>query len=49
MADPCVFRLIREGKVVLILAVHVNDMEVAGTGVEVDKLLVTLNTDFYDE
>ena len=46
MTDPCVFRLIREGKVVLILTVHVDDMAVAGTGVEVDKLLVTLNTNF---
>ena len=44
--DPCVFYLIREGKVELILTVHVDDMAVAGTGVEVDKLLVTLNTDF---
>ena len=41
MTDPCVFRLIREGKLVLILAVHV-----AGTRVEVNKLLVTLNKDF---
>ena len=46
MTDPCVFRLIREGKVVLILTVHVDEMAVAGTGVEVHKLLVTLNTDF---
>ena len=46
MTDPCVFRLIREGTVMLILTVHVDDMAVAGTGVEVDKLLVTLNTDF---
>ena len=29
----------------LILTVHVDDMAVAGTGVEVDKLLVTLDTD----
>ena len=46
MTDPCVFRLIREGKLVLILAVHVDDMTVAGTRVEVNKLLVTLNKDF---
>ena len=46
MTDPCVFRLIREGKLVLILAVHVDDMAVAGTRVEVNKLLVTLNKDF---
>ena len=46
MTAPCVFRLVREGKVVLILTVHVDDMAVAGTGVEVDKLLVTLNTNF---
>ena len=43
MTDPCVFRLIREGKLVLILAVSVNDMAIAGTRVEVNKLLVTLN------
>ena len=46
MTDPCMFRLIREGKVVLILTVHVDDMAVARTRVEVDKLFVTLNTDF---
>ena len=46
MTDPCVFRLIREGKLVLILAVHVDDMAVAGTRVEVNKLLVTFNKDF---
>ena len=46
MTDPCAFRLIREGKLVLILTVYLDDMAVAGTGVEVDKLLVTLNTDF---
>ena len=43
MIDPCVFRLIREGKLVLILAVSVNDMAIAGTRVEVNKLFVTLN------
>ena len=46
MTDPCVFRLIREGKLVLILAVHVDDMAVAGTKVEVNKLLEILNKDF---
>ena len=46
MTDPCVFRLIREGKLVLILTVHVDDMTVAGTRVEVNKLLVTLYKDF---
>ena len=46
MTDPCVFRLIREGKVVLILSVHVDDMAVAGTRSEVNKLLATLNKDF---
>ena len=45
MTDPCVFRLIWEGKLVLILAVHVDDMAVACTRVEVNKLLVTLNKD----
>ena len=46
MADPCVFRLIREGKLVLILAVDIDDMAVAGTRVKVNKLLVMLNKDF---
>ena len=46
MTDPSVFRLTREGKVVLIFTVHVDDMAVAGAGIEVDKLLVTFNTDF---
>ena len=39
-------RLIREGKLVLILSVHVDDMAVAGTRIEVNKLLATLNKDF---
>ena len=34
------------GVIVLILAVHVDDMAVAGLKIEVDKLLVTLNEDF---
>ena len=34
------------GVIVLILAVHVDDMAVAGLEIEVDKLLVTLNEDF---
>ena len=41
MTDPGVFRLIRVGKLVLILAVHVDDMAVAGTRVEVNKLRST--------
>ena len=45
MTAPYVFGLIRGDKVVLILTVHVDDMEVAGTEVEVGKLLVMLNTD----
>lgn len=45
-ADPCVFRKIANGVVVLVLAVHVDDMAVAGPRGEVDKLLVTLNKDF---
>ena len=44
--DPCAFRLIREGKVVLILTVHVDDMAVGGPEDEIDKLLVVLNEDF---
>ena len=35
-----------EGKIVLILIVHVDDMAVAGSTEEVDKLLVVLNEDF---
>ena len=45
-SDPCVFRLIREGKIVLTLTVHVEDMAVAGPKDKVDKLLVVLNKDF---
>ena len=44
--DPCVFRLIREGIVVMIMTVHVDDMTVAGPREEVDKLLEVLNEDF---
>ena len=44
--DPCVFRLIREGIVVMIMTVHVDDMAVAGPREEVDKLLEVLNEDF---
>ncbi|CAN0460352.1 unnamed protein product, partial [Scytosiphon promiscuus] len=36
--DPCVFRKIRDGKVVLILVVHVDDMAVAGEDNEVREL-----------
>ena len=45
-SDPCVFRLVREVKVVLILAVHVQDMAVADSRGEVHKLLVVLNENF---
>ena len=45
-ADPCVYRKIVNGVVVLVLAVHVDDMAVAGPRDEVDKPLVTLNEDF---
>ena len=44
-SDPCVFCLIREGKIMLILTVHVDDIAVAGPRDEVDKLLVVLNED----
>ena len=37
MTDPCVFRLTREGEVVMILTVHLDDVAVAVTGVEVDN------------
>ena len=40
--DPCVFRLIREGIVVMTMTVHVDDMAVAGPREEVDKLLEVL-------
>ena len=46
MTDPCEFRLIREDKLVLIVAVHVDDMAVTGTRVDVSRLLVELNKDF---
>ena len=35
MADPCIFREIEKGVIVLILAVHVDDMAVAGLKIEV--------------
>lgn len=44
--DPCVLRLIREGKVVLNLTVHVDDKAVAGPRDEIDKLLLVLDEDF---
>ena len=44
--DPCVFRLIREGIVVIVKNVHVDDMAVACPREEVDKLLEVLNEDF---
>ena len=37
-ADPCVFRKIVKGVVVLILTVHVDDMAVAGPRVEVENV-----------
>ena len=44
--DPCVFRKIRAGKVVLVVVVHVDDMAVAGTEDEVRELHGVLNEDF---
>ena len=44
--DPCVFRKFRDGKVVMILTVHVDDMAVAGTVYEVRQLHEVLNEDF---
>ena len=44
--DPSVFRLIRDGKIVLILRVYVDDLAVGGPRDGVDKLLVALNEDF---
>ena len=47
-SDPCVFRQIQEGKMVLILTEHVDDIAVAGPRDrnEVYKLLVVHNEDF---
>lgn len=44
--DPCVLRLIRARKVVVILTVHVDDMVVTCPRGEVGKLLLVLNEDF---
>ena len=44
--DPCVFRKIRDGKLVMILAVHVDDIAVAGVPDEIEKLEKVLNEDF---
>ena len=44
--DPCVFRLIREGIVVMIMTVHVDDMAVGGPREDDDKLLEVLNEHF---
>ena len=44
--DPCVFPKFRDGKVMLILTVHVDDMAVAGTVDEVRQLHEVLNEDF---
>ena len=44
--DPCVFRLIREGKVVPILTVHVDVMAVGGPRDKNDELLSVLNEFF---
>ena len=39
MADPCIFRKIEKGVIVLILAVHVDDMALARLKIEVDSCL----------
>ena len=44
--DPCVFRKIRDGKLVMILAVHVDDIAIAGVPDEIEKLEKVLNQDF---
>lgn len=44
--DSCVFRLIREGKVALILTVHVDHRAVAGPKDEIAKPLLVLNEYF---
>lgn len=43
---PCVIRRTREGKVVLILTVHADDIAVAGPRDEIDKLLLTPKENF---
>lgn len=44
--DPCVFRLVREGIVVLMTTFHVNDVAVAGLREEVDEPIDVVNEDF---
>ena len=44
--DPCVFRKMRDNKLVMILAVHVDDIAVAGVSDEIEELEKVLNEDF---
>ena len=44
--DPCVFRKMRDDKLVMILVVHVDDIAVAGVDDEIVKLEKVLNEDF---
>jgi len=43
LADPCVFRLIEEGKVVLLLVVHVDDIFAVGEQARCDQFKEDLN------
>ena len=45
-ADPCVFRLIRDDVVVMIVCVHVNDITVAGESQACDFLSTCLLEEF---
>ena len=45
-ADPCVFRLIRDGVVVMIVCVHVDDITVAGESEACDFLGTCLLEEF---
>ena len=44
--DPCVFRMVVDGKVELIMAVHVDDIVIAGSDVACGDLHAALNTKF---
>ena len=45
-ADPCIFRKIVDGVVVMIVSVYVNDLLVGGSEEDCESLLVSLNKKF---
>ena len=45
-ADPCIFRKIVDGVVVMIVGVHVDDLLVGGSEEDCESLLVSLNKKF---